>query len=139
MRPAANIVDRTANLGLIEQGAKNKLKWAWLEEKDVPGDYLSDYIRKLDIAGQAYCEICKTQLKYSSCGKKDLKAHSKSAKHIQTRKLLKTNQSLPACMSNVGSMISADIPETSHTSCTGTFPVRLYIIDDMIDEVVTTN
>ena len=31
----------------IDATCKNKWKWSWLEEKDVNGNYLSAYVRKL--------------------------------------------------------------------------------------------
>ena len=34
-------------------GVKNKFKWEWLTEKDIHGDFLSSYIRKLDADGLA--------------------------------------------------------------------------------------
>ena len=34
-----------------DTGVKNKFKWEWLTEKDIHGDFLSSYIRKLDADG----------------------------------------------------------------------------------------
>ena len=36
-----------------DAGVKNKFKWEWLTEKDIHGDFLSSYIRKLDADGLA--------------------------------------------------------------------------------------
>ena len=45
---AYKIVDRTIDLKELEKSVKNKFRWSWLEEKDSNGDYLSEYIRKID-------------------------------------------------------------------------------------------
>jgi hypothetical protein len=49
------IVDRS--IKAIERSVKNKFKWSWLEEKDEHGDYLSLYIRKIDVLGCVICDI----------------------------------------------------------------------------------
>ena len=36
-----------------DAGVKNKFKWEWLTEKDIHGDFLSSYIKKLDADGLA--------------------------------------------------------------------------------------
>ncbi|XP_019731634.1 uncharacterized protein LOC109519504 [Hippocampus comes] len=92
-------VDRQADLHAIDASVRNTFKWSWLEEKDVNGDFLSDYIRKVDKPGLAICIWCNDTLRYGSSGKKDLKTHSKKAKHNAVRKSLQTNQSLPAMFS----------------------------------------
>ena len=94
-----NIVDRSADLKTIEEGVKNKFRWTWLEEKDCLGDFLSDYVRKTDQAGIAFCIICNDTLKYRSGGKRDLKAHASTSKHQKHRDIKKTNQTLPSIFS----------------------------------------
>ena len=42
------ILERTDNLKAVEAKVKNKWNWTWLQEKDDNGDFLSDYVRKLD-------------------------------------------------------------------------------------------
>ena len=39
----------------IDAACKNKWKWSQLEEKDVNGDYLSAYHRKINVGGSAFC------------------------------------------------------------------------------------
>ncbi|GFS21905.1 hypothetical protein ElyMa_003349700 [Elysia marginata] len=39
----------------LDRSVKNRFNWAWLEEKDCNGDFLSDYIRKMPEAGVAWC------------------------------------------------------------------------------------
>ena len=63
-------VDWSADIKAIDKGVKNKWVWEWLEEKDSEDYFLSDYVRKLDIAGMAKCIIYNETLKYGSSGKK---------------------------------------------------------------------
>jgi hypothetical protein len=42
------ILDRTANIKEVDRGLKNIFSWKWLENKDFNGDFLSDYVRKID-------------------------------------------------------------------------------------------
>ena len=42
----------------IDATCRNKLKWSWLEEKDENGDYLSSYVRKINVSGSAFCIYC---------------------------------------------------------------------------------
>jgi hypothetical protein len=73
---------------------KNKFSWKWLEDKDDHGDFLSDYVRKIDLAGFAVCQWCKNgKIKYGALGKKDLKQHARKAGH---RKICEERQSTPA-------------------------------------------
>ncbi|XP_023154459.2 enoyl-CoA delta isomerase 2 isoform X1 [Amphiprion ocellaris] len=41
-------VDRHADVRAVDATVKNAFRWSWLEEKDTNGDFLSEYIRKLD-------------------------------------------------------------------------------------------
>ena len=41
----------------VDTGCKNKWNWWWLEE-DVNGDFILDYIRKIDASGLAFCIYC---------------------------------------------------------------------------------
>ncbi len=63
------ILERSDDVKAVEQGVKNKWKWAWLELKDSSQDYLSEYIRKVDKAGQAICTLCNKTINYSQSGK----------------------------------------------------------------------
>ena len=56
----------------IDATCKNKWKWSWLEEKDENGDYLSSYVRKINVSGSAFCIYCNKPLVYGNTGKKDL-------------------------------------------------------------------
>ena len=89
-------VQRGANLKEIEKGVKNVFRWSWLEEKDGNDCYLSDYLRKIDLPGKIFCNVCDTILSYKGGGKKDLKAHALKSKHKDNLKLRKTNTVLPS-------------------------------------------
>ena len=45
-------VDRHADVRAIDTSVKNAFRWSWLEEKDLNGDFLSEYIRKIDKPGK---------------------------------------------------------------------------------------
>ena len=49
-----------------DAGVKNKFKWEWLTEKDIHGDFLSSYIRKLDADGLAWCCFCQNVVNYGN-------------------------------------------------------------------------
>jgi hypothetical protein len=92
------VVDRSADIRLIDRGINNRFSWKWLEDKDFNNDFLSDYIRKIDQPGYCICEWCSVsdRIKYANSGKKDLKQHSKSKKHKQVRNERHTIPALPA-------------------------------------------
>ena len=81
----------------IYSSCKNKWVWDWLSEKDVNKDYLSDYVKKVDIPGVAICWWCKEFFKYGSSGKKRLHRHSIQNKEKHKNKLLyMANTTIPS-------------------------------------------
>ena len=59
----------------------------WLEEKDVNGNYLSAYLRKINVGGSAFCIYCNKTLVYGDTGKNDLLKHAtKSTEHLSNKK-----------------------------------------------------
>jgi hypothetical protein len=80
----------------LEAGIKNKFKWSWLEEKDVHGEYISTYVRKLNDGGCAFCIWCKDIIKYGSSGKKAIHSHATRDKHRKARNTVIGSQQLPA-------------------------------------------
>jgi hypothetical protein len=68
-----NVLSRSANIKEVDRGVKNEFNWKWLEETDENGDFLSDYVRKINQPGRAFCTWCNDTLKYGSSGKRDLK------------------------------------------------------------------
>ena len=89
-----------------DAGVKNKFKWEWLTEKDIHGDFLSSYIRKLDADGLAWCCCCRNVVNYSnrridsrSSGKACFRSYaSKSKVDQRERRQNKTNHQLPAAI-----------------------------------------
>ena len=80
----------------IDEACKNKWKWSWLEEKDVNGDYLSAYVRKINVSGSAFCIYCNKTLVYGNTGKKDLLKHAtKSTEHLSNKKNYLSTTILP--------------------------------------------
>lgn len=68
------IVDRTDGINVreIDDACRDKWKWEWLEMSDDTGNFLSDYIRKLNSAGKATCIICNCVISYGKSGRKKL-------------------------------------------------------------------
>ena len=80
----------------IDATCKNKWKWSWLEEKDVNGDYLSAYVRKINVGGSAFCIYCNKTLVYGNTGKNDLLKHAtKSTEHLFNNKKYLSTTLLP--------------------------------------------
>lgn len=81
----------------IDAKCKNKWNWSWLEEQDKNGEYLSAYIRKINLSGSALCIYCNKIVCYGSSGKKDLLSHSKhSSVHLSNKKSYLQTSRLPA-------------------------------------------
>ena len=55
--------------------------------------YLSDWTRKVNIAGKVMCKLCNDLVNYGSGGKKDLKRHALKQKH-RRRKIKKNKPTL---------------------------------------------
>ena len=80
----------------VDVAYKNKWNWSWLEEKDVNGDFILDYIRKMDASGLAFCIYCNKPVSYGSSGKKDILAHArKSPNHFRNKKDYHQSTCLP--------------------------------------------
>ena len=102
----------------IDLESKNKFRWDWLLLKDDSGDFFSDYFRKIEKDGFAWCCFCKCEIKYGSGGVRCLKDHANRSKaHERNRRIFRSNHSLPAAMQAVCSKISgtADINTNSHS------------------------
>ena len=74
-------LDRTANINNVDAGIKNKWNWKWTEEKDCHGVFLSDYMRKINKKGIAFCNLCQCKINYGNGGKRDILRHSQKKKH----------------------------------------------------------
>ena len=83
---------------------ENKQNWSWLEEKGVTGDFISDFIRKIDASGLAFCIYCNKPASYGSSGKKDISAHArKSPSHLRNKKENHQSTRLPLSWSQPSS------------------------------------
>ena len=58
-----------------------------MEETDVNDNYLSAYVRKINVGGSAFCIYCNKTLVYGNAGKNDLLKHDqlKSTKHLSNK------------------------------------------------------
>ena len=94
---AFNQVSRNdgAEISSIDKGVKNQFKWNWLENKDDKGMFLSEWVRKIDLAGKALCLICKKLINYGNQGKAGLDHHAKSVAHKKAVNSLKNNTTIP--------------------------------------------
>ena len=92
----ATYVNNRRDMPDLEEGIKNKFKFEWLTLKDINGDFLSDYIRKVVDPGMAFCIHCNDYIKYASSGKSSFIKHARTQKHQKMRNLKIGNQQLPA-------------------------------------------
>ena len=58
----------------LEKDVKNKWRWEWLSEVDEDGGKWGTWLKKPDISGVAFCELCGKTINYKSSGKKGLKS-----------------------------------------------------------------
>ena len=65
----------------VDLACKNKWNWSCLKEKDVTGDFILDYTRKIDASGLAFSIYCNKPASYGSSGKKDILVHAKKSRH----------------------------------------------------------
>ncbi|KAL5013564.1 hypothetical protein ScPMuIL_007834 [Solemya velum] len=59
------------NTKALEKEAKNKWRWEWLTENDSKGEKWSAWLKKPDVMGIAFCEVCAKTINYKSNGKKE--------------------------------------------------------------------
>lgn len=76
----------------LEKSCKNKWRWEWLGEFDKNGEKWAEWLRKPDLPGVSYCEVCGKTIKYGSSGKKSLKNHAEDATHLKNKRTVKQNQ-----------------------------------------------
>ena len=71
------VVERNECVDPDSSTIKNKWKWDWLTDKDFGVDihgrpcehYLSEYIVKINVDGEAFCTWCNMTINYGSNGK----------------------------------------------------------------------
>ena len=77
----------------IDKNCKNKWAWKWTDEElvlklkgqDIPYK-LGDCIKKVDVEGSAWCIFCNERVNYGGRGKKQLKVHCDSNRHVSAAK-----------------------------------------------------
>ena len=74
------------NLKELDINVRNRWKWGWLNKKHGNGDYLSQYVKKIDQPGIALCTWCPKQITYGSSGKKAILKHAETENHLHSRK-----------------------------------------------------
>ncbi|GFR93736.1 DNA repair and recombination protein RAD54 [Elysia marginata] len=111
------VSNHTKDVKELDRSVKNRFNWAWLEEKDCNGDFLSDYIRKMPEAGVAWCISCQAKIVYGSTGKKVFHVHAKNSTHGKARRATKCSQSLPAIIAATKKMenCTMESPKTTKT------------------------
>ena len=118
LRRFPRFVERDTAVYAVDIESKNKFCWGWLFLKDDSGDFFSDYFRKIEKDGFAWCCFCKCEIKCGSGGVRCLKEHANRSKaHERNRRIFRYNHSLPATMQAVCSKISgtADINTNNHS------------------------
>ncbi|KAL5016272.1 hypothetical protein ScPMuIL_005861 [Solemya velum] len=80
------------NTKALEKEAKNKWRWDWLTENDSKGEKWSAWLKKPDVMGIAFCEVCAKTINYKSNGKKALRHYAEDEAHKRNVRTVKTNQ-----------------------------------------------
>lgn len=78
----------------IDFGLKNPWKWQWLEKK-IGDTTIGDCIEKVDLPGEARCNVCGKEIAYSSKGCTAIIQHMRGTHHIEAMRTRKENYSLP--------------------------------------------
>lgn len=99
---ACHFLETSAEIDRADMGLKNKFKLEWLTEKDINGDFLSDYLRKPNLCGQAKCIYCNIHINHGASGKQVIHTHAKSKRHLRCRLAVISNQQLPASFRPTG-------------------------------------
>ena len=67
----------------IDKSTKNKWRSEWLQEEDDLNRKFSLWLRKIDEAGEAWCNLCSKRVSYGSNGKKVFAIHASDLQHVQ--------------------------------------------------------
>ncbi|RUS83267.1 hypothetical protein EGW08_008990, partial [Elysia chlorotica] len=117
---AQNFVDRDSPIDIIDCSSKNKFRWEWLTAKDKQDDFLSEYVRKVNKDGVAWCCHCRCEVKYGNRGVQAFRDHSKTTLHARNRNTEKTNMRLPAAMQAVKDRINGTATASTSISSSET-------------------
>ena len=94
----------------VDVACKNRWNWSWLEEKHVNGDFILDYIRKMDASGLAFCIYCNKPVSYGSSGKKDILAHARRHPIISVIKKITQQNYINAHQSQASVICPLELP-----------------------------
>jgi hypothetical protein len=73
----------------------NKWRNDWLASQDSLGSPFSNWLRKIDEAGTAYCVACNRKLVYRSNGKKSFQSHAADPDYVAAVKAQQHTSTLP--------------------------------------------
>ena len=51
-----------------------------------------EWLKKIDVAGMAFCDVCGKTINYRSSGKKAFRVHAEDSNHKAKLKIIKSNQ-----------------------------------------------
>ena len=75
------------NTKALEEGVKNKCRWEWLNERDAQGEKWAQWLKKSDVNGIAFCDVCSKSINYKSKAKKAMRLHAKDETHRKNARL----------------------------------------------------
>ena len=104
----------------IDQSAKNKWRREWLQDKDgLHREFSLLWLRKIDEAGEAWCNLCSKRVVYGSNGKKVLlfATHASNPQHIQRLDAQLRTTTLPTDEPVIASLPKTDRIIDLHISC----------------------
>ena len=80
------------NTKALEEGVKNKWRREWLNERDARGEKWAEWLKKPDVKGVAFCDVCSKIINYKSNGKKAMRLHAEDETHRKNARTGKSNQ-----------------------------------------------
>jgi hypothetical protein len=101
-------IDEKDALKVLDNGIKNKWRFAWLKEVDTQGERISTWCRKIKKEGLCFCIVCNTTINYSNNGKKVLFKHSKFDTHKKIMRAQKLTQTVPGAEPVIASSSISD-------------------------------
>ena len=77
------------NMKTLGKDVKNKWRWEWLSENDSKGEKWNMWLKKPDVMGIAFCEVCAKSINHKSNGKKSIRLHAKVDSSCKINKIKK--------------------------------------------------
>ena len=94
MATRSDIVFRTIDdSNFDDSSVLNRWKWDWVN-KEVDGERVGEFLRKLTQTGRAYCCLCRQELAYGNRGVTALTDHIKGHVHSENLKSRTNNTTL---------------------------------------------